>query len=328
MQDARDRPEHNPQRKAAIARGGVFDHAGRVQVHAIENFSLDHTIFNTLQGAVPRFVIRTRIGKETRWNPAAASEVEEAYQTQAAAVTLPTLNPALLAFLKNECDFNVEHADGSFLDHLYFCFEYNGHHLPQYSPLVSLLHSILGTGTNTFAMGADKIPTLKGFLSDFEWRHVSAFPSLLRLLYDLPLRRELHQNRHRFSDLKEVSFHRVIDNKPISLSGEDFWVQLNYQLLHLVDFLPVANWALHKSDPAFVVFRDLYRLLRNGGKMEAKIDYRPPAGPRQRTGEAQSLGARLVSRIPVTVSEKLAAKSVREFSSRVGHSLSYSLSWS
>ena len=24
--------------------------------------------------------------------------------------------------MMNDCDFDVEHADGSFLDHLYFCF--------------------------------------------------------------------------------------------------------------------------------------------------------------------------------------------------------------
>ena len=63
-----------------------------------------------------------------------------------------------------------------------------------HSPLVLLLHSILGTGTNTFAMEAEKIPRLQRLMTSFEWIHVEAFPSVLRLLYDLRLRHELHNN--------------------------------------------------------------------------------------------------------------------------------------
>ena len=33
---------------------------------------------------------------------------------------LPEVDPLLLKFMREECDFDVEHADGSFLDHLYF----------------------------------------------------------------------------------------------------------------------------------------------------------------------------------------------------------------
>ena len=91
-----------------------------------------------------------------------------------------------MQFLVTECDFNVEHADGSFLDHLYFCFEYSVQHYPRHSPLVMLLHSILGTGTNTFAMTADKIPQLRPLMTPWEWTQVEAFPSVLRLLYAGP----------------------------------------------------------------------------------------------------------------------------------------------
>ena len=89
---------------------------------------------------------------------------------------LPAVSAALMQFLVNECDFNVEHADGSFLDHLYFCFEYSVQHYPRHSPLVMLLHSILGTGTNTFAMTADKIPQLRPLMTPWEWTQVEAFP--------------------------------------------------------------------------------------------------------------------------------------------------------
>ena len=67
----------------------------------------------------------------------------------------------------DECDFSMEHADGTFLEHLVFCHDYSALHFPEYSPTVMLLHSILGTGTNTFAMEASKIDALKALLDDF-----------------------------------------------------------------------------------------------------------------------------------------------------------------
>jgi hypothetical protein len=51
-----------------------------------------------------------------------------------------------------------------------------------------LLHSILGTGTNTFAMPAEKIPELRELMTPSEWAQTEAFPSVLRLLYAGPLR--------------------------------------------------------------------------------------------------------------------------------------------
>jgi hypothetical protein len=48
---------------------------------------------------------------------------------------------------------------------------------------VALLHSILGTAKNTFAVDAGKIPKLKALLTEFEAIHVETFPSIL-LLYN------------------------------------------------------------------------------------------------------------------------------------------------
>ena len=50
------------------------------------------------------------------------------------------------------------------------------------------------------------------------------------------------------------------------MSAPDLWIQLNYQLIHLVDFLPVSNWSVHADDTAFIVFRDLYDLLTQAGE--------------------------------------------------------------
>ena len=119
----------------------------------------------------------------------------------------------------------------------------------------------------------------------------------------------------------------MIDNEPITLSGEDLRIQLNYQLIHLIDFLPVANWTTHANETSFIVFRDLYDLMQQGGWLDANIAYTPASGPRTRTGETHSLGSLLTTLIPVSLSEKMAAGSVRRFSERIGHSMDYGLTW-
>ena len=326
-QSAAERPDPTTQRKAAIARGAALEHTGKVRVEPIANFDLDRTIFKTLEGKAARFVVTTRVGKEAHWDAAAARAVQAEYDTARAAHPLPPVSPELMDFLVRECDFDVEHADGSFLDHLYFCFEYSVQHYPGGSPLVMLLHSILGTGTNTFAMTADKIPALRALVPPSDWAQIEAFPSVLRLLYAGSLRRELRENLHRADALASISFHRVIDNAPITISCADLWIALNYQLIHLVDFLPVANWGMHQNDTSFILFRDLYDLLQKAGKLEAHIGYTPTSRPRKLEGEPQGVGAWLTTLIPVSVSEKMAAKSVTRFSERIGHSLDYRINW-
>lgn len=326
-QSAAERPDPTPQRKAAIARGAALEHTGKVRVEPIPNFDLDRTIFKTLEGSAARFVITTRVAREARWDAAAAQAVQAEYEAARARHPLPQVSPELMRFLVNECDFDVEHADGSFLDHLYFCYEYTAQHYPGQSPLVMLLHSILGTGTNTFAMTADKIPALRPLMSPQEWTQVEAFPSVLRLLYAGALRRELRENLHRADALRSIRFHRVIDNAPITLGGKDFWTALNFQLIHLVDFLPVANWSVHRNDTSFILFRDLYDLLGQAGKREAIVGYAPNDGPRRLEGESHGFGAWLTTLIPVGVSERMAARSVMRFSQRIGHSLDYRITW-
>lgn len=326
-QSAAVRPEPTFLRKAAIINGGVRDHVGKVVVEPIPNFDLNRTIFQTLSGAIPRYVMKTRVAKEVYWSDMAAANIQHAYDDVREQVELPEVSSDLMTFLVEECNFDVEHADGSFLDHLYFGFEYATQYYSKQSPLVMLLHSILGTGTNTFAMKADKIPDLRSLMNDFEWHQTESFPSILRLLYVGALRRELRENLHRVDDLKEIRFRRVIDNEPVVMSGEDLWIQLNYQLIHIIDFLPAANWIAHKSDTSFIIFRDLYDILDKAGKLEAHVNYTPADGRPTLDGEHHSFGSWLITRIPVSVVEKMAAKSIQSFSSRIGHSLDYEIEW-
>ena len=260
-QQASERPIPNTQRKAAIASGRTVDHRGSVRVEPIVDFDLDRTIFGTLQNKAARFVMRNRIAKDVHWDNAAAQNLDRAYQSAREAYPLPAIDPTLMRFLLEECDFDVEHADGSFLDHLYFGFEYTTQHFGQYSPLVMLLHSILGTGTNTFAMKAEKIPELRKLMSEFEWTHVEAFPSILRLIYGSALR------------------------------------------------------------------RDLYELLENCGKRSVELAYTPAAKGRELIGESQSFLGWLTTLIPLGFSEQMSAKSIQEFSERIGHSMDYELLW-
>lgn len=329
MKQAADvRPDPTFQRKAAIVAGGVVDHAGAVRIEPIPDFDLDRTIFQTLEGKLPRYLTQSRIAREVYWSDPKASAIQSHYDAVREEVDLPSVDPDLLEFMNRKCDFDVEHAEGSFLDHLYFGFEYCVQHYPEHSPLVMFLHSILGTGTNTFAMEANKIPDLKAMVDDFEWRHIEAFPSVLRLLYTGDLRDTLRSNQHRLDRLDQIRMRRVIDNAPLELSGQDLWIQLNYQLVHLIDFLPVANWSAHRSDPAFIIFRDLYTLLDRAGKLEAHVSYRPSSQRRSLEGEQHSLGSWLVTLVPVPVIERAAKRSVSTFSKRIGHDLDYDILWS
>ncbi|MEO0603013.1 MAG: hypothetical protein AAF211_16360 [Myxococcota bacterium] len=326
MQSAAERPEPTVQRKAAIVDGRAVDHVGKVEVRPIPNFDLDQTIFQTLEGGLARSIMAARVGKEVHWKDAPATSVSEQYDAVRDGETLPDIRPSLLRFMVEECDFDVEHADGSFLDHLYFCFEYTARHYPDHSAIVMLTHSILGTGTNTFAMPPEKIPALREHLTEFEWRHIEAFPSVLRLLYDLPLRQELRANLHRLDDLASIRMRRVIDNEPVELSAEDFWVQMNYQLIHLLDFLPVANWSRHQNETSFIVFRDLYDLLERAGKRDAKLGY--DAQSRSGVeGESRSVVGVIADMLPIGLSERMAARSVRRFSERIGHDIGFGLVW-
>merc|ERR1712014_459605 len=155
---------------------------------------------------------------------------------------------------EQDCDFNCEHADGSFMDHLQFCYEYGLAHFKQHSPRVLFLHSIMGVGTNVFPMAVDKEPKLQSMLTDNEYLHIQAFPSILRLLYTRKLLTELAEHMEHLDSLKSITFHRVIDNKEISLTASQLWVQLNYQVCHQLDFLPVSNWIALKSNAFLSVF--------------------------------------------------------------------------
>ena len=80
-------------------------------------------------------------------------------------------------------------------------------------------------------------------------------------MYEPTFFQSILDNKERLEHLKGIRFHRVIDNEEMELSAEDLWTQLNYHLIHFVDFLPVANWQTHRSDPLIQIFIQLSQFL-------------------------------------------------------------------
>lgn len=317
----------NLQRKAAIVAGGAVDHAGRVQVVAMEEFDMQKTIFGSLEGTIQRAVMQDKLAREPRWSDAAAMEIESAYVGATAESPEPEVNPDLIDFMHDECDFSMEHADGTFLEHLLFCHDYAARHYADHSPNVALLHSILGTATNTFAMPVQKFDALSERLTEFEALQIEAFPSVLRLFYDQGLLNELTANIHRLDELQELHCYRVMDNKLIVLDAESMWHQLNYHLMHFIDFMPSANWWLRRNDPLLLMFRELSTFLDKAGQRRAHVDVAFPSVPAPVIGEEPTLVGRISAVMPASLTVKLARKTIRGYSKQIGHDLTYRLVW-
>ncbi len=316
----------NLQRKAAIARGGALDHVGRVRVERMADFDMGRTIFGGLEGVARKFMDE-KLAKELLWDRAAAADIEAAYAEGELAQPAPKIDHRLIDFMIDECDFSMEHADGTFLEHLLFCHHYAARYYPEHSPNVALLHSILGTATNTFAMDAGKLPKLKALLTEFEAIQIETFPSILRLLYNNSLLGELDLNMHRLGELKALHCHRVIDNEPLTIDADNFWINLNYHLMHFVDFMPAANWSTHRADPLLQMFERLSRLLDRAGQRQAKVEIAFPDARTAPVGEARTLFGRITGLLPAAVTLKLARKSIQKYSEMAGHDLAYQFEW-
>lgn len=316
-------PSHKPHRQWAICHGALKDHAGQVQQTPIANFDLNRTIFGNLKGVLSRKITARRVGQRQSWAQEPKDTIATAFAALRQQTPPPDIDPKLANFLVERCDFSTEHADGSFWDHLYFSYEYSLHHYPAHSARVMLLHSILGTGTNTFAMEATHIGELRSMLTDFEWRHIEAFPSLLRLLYHGSLLDALAALPER--PTQGIRCHRVIDNTPIQLSHDDLVIGLNFQLMHLMDFVPIANWHTHRNNPSFLLFVQLHDFLKTRGLLQAKVDFDPQIPERRPQGEVRPLLGRWMDHIPAKIIIATRGRAIENFSATIGHSLQFEL---
>lgn len=159
----------------------------------------------------------------------------------------------------------------------------------------------------------------------FVWqiKHVSAFPSFVRLLSVGLVDAMGKLSGEELSEIKAVHFHRVIDNAEHSLSAQDFWIHLNFHLMHFLDFLPAAAWKPQLGEPLFQLFVELYDFLQRHGKIQCSIDF-SLTSPGERADAAPlplTLGTLLATRVPKRLARTLAAKAVRRFSREHRHSL-------
>ncbi|KAL1504839.1 hypothetical protein AB1Y20_008610 [Prymnesium parvum] len=319
-------PDHSLARKQCLALARPTDNAENIaNSSTMPHFDLDQTIFKTMTSPLKRKIATTRLNVIHHWKEEAVDKVNAAYAT----IKKPPApdNGALFKFMAEECHFGIEHADGSFMDHLHFCHEYSLLHFNEVSPRILLLHSILGVGTNCFPMTIDKLPALRAMLSATEMAHVEAFPSILRLLIRGPLLDELEQIVADGQGIEKISFHRVIDNAPLSMSGEELWTHLNLHLIHALDFLPVVAWKVTKScEGMFHMFSRLYPVVKHAGQLQARIDFDPSwerdPVPGTRTTD---LAHFLLDHIPSWLILRAYRQQIEEYSAAIGHDLSYTI---
>merc|ERR1719343_187417 len=105
----------------------------------------------------------------------------------------------------------------------------------------------------------EQVPKFKALLTEDEFKHIEAFPSILRLLGAGPLRDELlASDKSRMDKIEGISFTRVMDNGPLFLNKDEFWAHLNFHLIHTLDFLPCEDWAREAGDNFIFGMRKVY----------------------------------------------------------------------
>jgi hypothetical protein len=119
----------------------------------------------------------------------------------------------------------------------------------------------------------------------------------------------------------------VIDNEPLTIDADNLWINLNYHLMHFVDFVPSANWSTHRADPLLQMFEKLSGLLDRAGQRQAQVEIVFPKTKEAPVGENRSLFGRISDGIPPAVKLTLARKAIRKYSALAGHDLSFQLEW-
>mmetsp|Transcript_9676 Transcript_9676/g.14361 ORF Transcript_9676/g.14361 Transcript_9676/m.14361 type:complete len:405 (-) Transcript_9676:852-2066(-) len=332
-------------RKSQIATGRAMDHRHDTMLYRINDLDLSKTIFSSVKSPMARYMLRQQFGWYPMWSDASVARILALYNEQVPD-SHPPIPPEILRFMNEECDFRVEHADGSFMDHLRWCHDfthcwYKSDALGcDCAPLVLLLHSITGVGTNFFPMKASSLPKLEALLPSAAFKQVVAFPTFLRFLKQRSFIRDLQASSN-LSQIQSVTLHRVIDNKPMTLTSDEMWVALNYQLIHSLDFLPLThlghakkqfpNGSYH-SDSAFLSeYHELYNLLQSKNKLFVNIQ------PIQLLSEELTdcppwnfysfVKSMLSPKLVSDTVEKLTFKSIQRFSDAIGHSLTYEFSY-
>jgi len=363
-------------RKCQIATGRVTDHRHDATLRRNHKLDLSKSIFANVTSPIARYALYQQLGWDPMWSDASISRIQKLYdasqQQQASDERIPPPSPPpipteILQFMNKECNFRVEHADGSFMDHLRFLYDFTHawykNDAPGYTsaPLVMLLHSITGVGTNFFPMEVTKLPKLQTLLSTEEFKHVVVFPTFLRLLKQRTFIRELQSlsSSKSSSSIASVTIHRVLGNESMTLTSEEMWIALNYQLIHSLDFLPITHLATanddrssnkffyygyyHPDSPFLSEYFELYHLLQSKGKLF--VDIKPiqleeeeeeencsttnkKKTPRKPSSGVYSWIKRMLPpKLVAILAERIASKNIQRFSDQIGHSLTYEIKY-
>ncbi|KAH8095189.1 hypothetical protein JL720_2468 [Aureococcus anophagefferens] len=132
-------------RLCRVAHRGARDHGGEVVLVTNNNFALAPTIFRNVSSP----------------SRAAFAKIPRA----------PDYAPPLLQFMNEDCDFAMEHADGSFMDHLQFCFEYSARTSRRVAERAAAPLRAR-RGHELLPCDASKIPKLKALLTAREFTQV------------------------------------------------------------------------------------------------------------------------------------------------------------
>lgn len=107
------------------------------------------------------------------------------------------------------------------------------------------------------------------------------------------------------------------DNAALHLTAEQFWVHLNYQIIHFLDFLPADSWDKKvASGGLFLALVKVHKVLVRAGKLMANIKFDSAAW------------AETVQRTETPEKKQSQAKSkmmTQQFSDKIGHSLEYTV---
>lgn len=134
------------------------------------------------------------------------------------------------------------------------------------------------------------------------------------------------------AELEGVSFSTFHGTK-LTLEGVDFWVHLNYHLIHLLDFMPTQNYDRFAVQDGFTrLFVRLHEFLRNEGKLLADVRLDRLAQVPVMTAENQDLPTwdHLISNVnkdDVTRAHAQLGVQLREYSKAINHDLSYEIHW-
>ena len=99
-------------RKNQLISGGAQDHHGQVMIAPMIGFDLNKTIFGSVEGKLERTILHDRLAVEFYWCDHKIIQTNQAFSRIPA---LPSPPNALVSFMNEDCDFAMEHADGSYL---------------------------------------------------------------------------------------------------------------------------------------------------------------------------------------------------------------------